>query len=104
VAALAATTGGAVGAKEDSLRRAQGAVEDGMTAEIDWQHVTTPLFKPILDALKEGLDPEEILARMGEWFPMMNGAQRVRFSWRSAGGACRPARMIDRVCRSTFLR
>jgi len=48
-----------------------------MTAEIDWQHVTTPLFKPILDALKEGLDPEEILARMGEWFPMMNDDQLV---------------------------
>ncbi|EXI72656.1 MAG TPA: DUF935 domain-containing protein [Candidatus Accumulibacter phosphatis] len=77
LAALAATTGGAVGTKEDSLRRAQGAVEDGMTAEIDWQHVTTPLFKPILDALKEGLDPEEILARMGEWFPMMNDDQLV---------------------------
>ena len=32
------------------------------------------LLAPILEALEEGLAPEEILARLDEWYPRMDDA------------------------------
>lgn len=77
-AALAALAAGAVGPRAArSLRGAQEAIDTALIANVDWPMLTAPVFKPLLDALSAGMDPEAILSSMADWYPAMNDDQLV---------------------------
>lgn len=76
--ALAALAAGAVGPRAArSLRGAQEAIDTALIANVDWPMLTAPVFKPLLDALSAGMDPEAILSSMADWYPAMNDDQLV---------------------------
>lgn len=52
-----------------------------------WEAVMTPILKPIFEALDEGLTPEEILAKMDEWYPQMNGSDLMKLLERGIAAA-----------------
>lgn len=77
-AAMTAHAGGPdLAAAGRSLRDAQEAIDAALATHVDWQALTSPMFKPILAALGEGLDPEEILGKMAEWYPAMDDDKLV---------------------------
>lgn len=77
-AALSANAGDKVlSAADQALRDAQAAIDSALTTHVDWQALTAPLFKPILAALSDGLDPEEILGKMAAWYPAMDDDKLV---------------------------
>lgn len=77
-AALAALAAGAVGPRAArSLRGAQEAIDTALITNVDWPMLTAPVFKPLLDALSAGMDPEAILSSMADWYPAMNDDQLV---------------------------
>ena len=68
--ALQATPDNAVG----NLVAAQQALDAALEAPIDWAKIADPLLKPVLDALTDGMPPEEIVAEMAAWYPQMDDA------------------------------
>jgi phage gp29-like protein len=55
-------------ADAQSLIDAQGESDPG------FQDATEQLLEPVLSALAEGLTPDEILGKLGDWYPQMNDA------------------------------
>ena len=61
----------------DGLVESQQALDTAIESSIgaiDWEAITGPLLKPVFDALRSGATPEDVLARMGEWYPLMDDA------------------------------
>jgi phage gp29-like protein len=52
----------------------QDLIEAAGAQDPGWQAVMEALLAPILAALEEGLAPEDILARLDEWYPRMDDA------------------------------
>lgn len=77
MAAMAANAAASDAGATNSLRVAQAAIDDALGADIDWQTITAPVFKPLLDALSAGMDPDTILGHMADWYPQMNDDQLV---------------------------
>ncbi len=76
--ALPDKSGGAISARATrSLRDAQETIDAALVADIDWPMLTAPVFKPLLDALSSGMDPESIIGHMADWYPAMNDDQLV---------------------------
>jgi phage gp29-like protein len=53
----------------------------------DWEAIMTPILKPIFEALDQGMTPEDILAKMDEWFPEMDGGDLVKLLERGIAAA-----------------
>lgn len=51
---------------------AQALLDAQADQDPGWQEVMDALLAPIFQALDQGLSPEEILARMDEWYPQMD--------------------------------
>jgi len=77
MAAMAANAAASDAGATKSLRVSQAAIDDALDADIDWQTITAPVFKPLLDALSAGMEPETILGSMADWYPQMNDDQLV---------------------------
>jgi phage gp29-like protein len=52
-----------------------------------WEAIMTPILKPIFEALDQGMTPEDILAKMDEWFPEMDGGDLVKLLERGIAAA-----------------
>ncbi|MFA9951155.1 hypothetical protein [Dentiradicibacter hellwigii] len=60
----------------DGLINAQTSLDDSLDRaideSIDWDAIVDPLLKPVLDALQNGMAPEEALIEMASWYPEMD--------------------------------
>ena len=76
-AALSAQAAGPAPQDHAPLIAAQQTLDAALDAPLDWTKVTDPLLKPVLDALAGGRAPEEILAEMAAWYPLLDDAALV---------------------------
>ena len=63
--------------QDASMVEAQQAIDATAAAPIDWAAIADPLLAPVLNALSGGMTPEDILAGMTEWYPLMDDAAMV---------------------------
>lgn len=56
---------------ERERQTAQAAIDTEADRDPGWDAVMETLLKPIFDALEGGLTPEQILARLDEWYPAL---------------------------------
>ena len=59
------------------LVAAQQALDAALDTPFDWSKIADPLLKPVLDALSAGMTPEDIVADMAAWYPLMDDAALI---------------------------
>ena len=68
--------GGEASGEFNALINAQTSLDDSLDRAIDegidWDTIIDPLLKPVLDALQNGMAPEEALIEMASWYPEMD--------------------------------
>lgn len=63
-----------VPAAQADVPAAQALIDTEGERDPGWDAALRTLLKPLMDALEDGLPPEDILARMDEWYPAMDDA------------------------------
>lgn len=67
----------AFAAGERSQPAAQDEIDAVAMEDPGWEAVMEPILRPIFEALERGMTPEEILAKMDEWYPQMDDGALV---------------------------
>ena len=72
---------------ERDVPAAQALIDAQGDQDPGWDAAMRALLKPMMDALEHGLPPEDILARMDEWYPAMDDAALVDLLTRAIAAA-----------------